>query len=229
MRSMEKGLVLKKKIYKGIEITLEARQMKSLRLVYQDGGFILRYPKALPLRRLDAYLEQWEPWMREMLVEKPPHDYDHGDTFLLFGKKVEFERKVAKNIFCQLKEKLYLYCPENTSLEKRQKAIENTFRLLLQERVEKILPDVEKATGLSFKEVKIRKMKNWARCQVKAETLGLSLKSIALDDQLFHVLLLHELLHLRIPNHSREFYEMMEIYLPGARKLNQRIRVHTGY
>lgn len=222
---------MKKKIYhdQGVEILLEPRKMKNLRLVYEDGQFILRYPRVLSLKEVKDQLHHWDKWIQQVIREHPAHNYDQGDVFLLFGRKVPFERKIAKKSFCQLTDTLLLHGPEDLSLEKRRKIVEDYFRELLRNRVEKTLPLLEKKRGYSFNKVEIKKMKNWGRCRPKERILSLSIKSIALEDELFLVLLFHELIHLEHPNHSRDFYNKMEEIWPGSTRLNRQISGHPSY
>lgn len=229
MKSMGKALVLKKKIYKGIEIELQPRKMKRIRIVYSQGRFILRYPKGLREKDLDPFFKQWGGWIEKQYALDPPHTYDDGDEFFLLGGSYVLERKIAKKSFCQLEDKLYLHGPEDLSFEKRRKVVEDFLREEVKKRVKEHLPSIEKMTRTSFKEVKVKKMKKWARCHSKSCNLSLSIRSIALDDELFQVLLLHELLHIDIPNHSSAFYEKMESYWPGSVELNNRIRRHKSY
>ena len=229
MKSMGKALVLKKKIYKGIDIELQPRKMKAIRLVYSRGRFILRYPKGLREKELDPFFKRWGDWIEKQHALNPPHSYAHGDTFLLHGRNYILERKTAQKSFCQLRDKLYLYGPEDQSCDQRKKVIENFLREEVKKRVEEQFPIIETMTNTTIQEVKIKKMKNWARCHSKSCNLSLSIRSIALDDELFKVLLLHELIHINIPNHSSAFYEKMESYWPGSREVNNRIRTHPGY
>jgi hypothetical protein len=88
-----------------------------------------------------------------------------------------------------------------------------------------MLESVALRTGLGYRKLGIRSQKTrWGSCSIRG--------SISLNDQLLFLpratveyLMIHELCHTRYLNHSRAFWELVEVHCPGfhqhERQLNQ--------
>ena len=50
------------------------------------------------------------------------------------------------------------------------------------------------------------------------------MKLLHLPDQLIDYILLHELVHTRVKNHSKDFWNELEIVVPNARTVDQQLR-----
>lgn len=72
--------------------------------------------------------------------------------------------------------------------------------------------------GVSPKEIHLRKMKNkWASCSSKGRmTINPEVMEMSLHDRA--EVILHELLHLRYPNHGKMFKRMLEYHLKDYKK-----------
>ena len=75
---------------------------------------------------------------------------------------------------------------------------------------------------VTFKPTKSR----WGCCYTRTMTICYSLYLLLLPEWCIEHVVVHELVHLRVPNHSRDFYELMDQYFPRwreARKTTQLI------
>jgi len=78
--------------------------------------------------------------------------------------------------------------------------------------------------GFSVSGVTIRKQKTlWGSCSHR-NSLSLNQNLVHLPDALIDYVILHELLHTRIKNHSALFWSELEKYMPDARKLNTQLK-----
>ncbi len=70
--------------------------------------------------------------------------------------------------------------------------------------------ELASGTGLSFGKVTIRNnISNWGSCSSR-NNISLNLHLMKLPDQLIDYVILHELAHTRIKNHSAEFYRLLD-------------------
>ncbi len=69
------------------------------------------------------------------------------------------------------------------------------------------------------RQIRIQKMKNkWASCSTKGRVSFSS--DILREEKVFQkYVIVHELLHLTIPNHGKLFNTMMKVYLPEWEKI----------
>lgn len=75
--------------------------------------------------------------------------------------------------------------------------------------------------GVQIKRVQIRAMRNkWASCSTNG-TLTLSADLVQLPSDLVDYVICHELVHLKVPNHSKGFRALIGCYIPDweARQL----------
>jgi predicted metal-dependent hydrolase len=71
-------------------------------------------------------------------------------------------------------------------------------------------------------------MKNkWGSCSTSG-TITLAEDLIDQDESFQNYVIVHELLHLRIPTHGRLFKALMNIHLPGWRNMNLRLMGTKG-
>lgn len=75
--------------------------------------------------------------------------------------------------------------------------------------------------GVSVKQIHVREMRNkWASCST-AGRITLDAKVAELPKDLCDYVIVHELLHLRIPNHGKLWKSFMRVYLGDWEKLEK--------
>ena len=78
--------------------------------------------------------------------------------------------------------------------------------------------------GFKFNQVTFRRQKTrWGSCSVK-NNLSLNVMLFKLPRELQDYVILHELLHTRIKNHSSYFWLELGKILPGAKEFNKKLR-----
>ena len=114
---------------------------------------------------------------------------------------------------------------KNTQLKLSKKIIlhdnydKNLARKMLIDRLIKI----SKKIGLSFNKVSIRNQKTrWGSCSF-ANNISLNIKLINLPEKLIDYVIYHELVHTVEKNHSSNFWNLLNHYLPESKKLNKEL------
>jgi len=75
-----------------------------------------------------------------------------------------------------------------------------------------------------YNRVTIRKQKTrWGSCSTK-NNINLNANLLHLPSELIDYVLLHELVHTRVKNHSKDFWDELETVVPNARKVDQRLK-----
>jgi predicted metal-dependent hydrolase len=72
--------------------------------------------------------------------------------------------------------------------------------------------------------VRIEAMKDKWGCCTSAGEVTLAEDLVEMDDRFQDYVIVHELLHLRLPNHNRRFNALMTAYIPEWRTLDARVR-----
>lgn len=80
--------------------------------------------------------------------------------------------------------------------------------------------------GFSYNKVTIRNQRTrWGSCSPK-NNISLNMKLVRLPSRLVDYVILHELVHTRIKNHSPEFWNELDRYVGNARKLRSRMKAY---
>lgn len=103
-------------------------------------------------------------------------------------------------------------------------AIEETYRKEAWDYLPGRLKYLADKFSFNYSRLSIKKMKTrWGSCSVKNK-INLNLYLMALPEHLSDYIILHELLHTKVKNHSKEFWDKLEIICPGAIQFRKELR-----
>ena len=78
--------------------------------------------------------------------------------------------------------------------------------------------------GYTFKALTIKNNKtNWGSCS-RLKNINLNLHLMRLPDRLIDYIVVHELVHTKIPNHSASFKERLKGHFPDSAELDKAIK-----
>ncbi len=155
----------------------------------------------------------------------------------------------AKRIIISIKPRyVRVTIPRRQNLKNTQKFVEqkigwikkhsNHMKILLQKSKElpkinkeearvklgKRLSELAKEHKFQYNKVSIRSQRTrWGSCSSK-NNISLNMKLLHLPDQLIDYILLHELVHTRVKNHSQDFWSELETIVPNARTVDRQLR-----
>ena len=96
------------------------------------------------------------------------------------------------------------------------------WRRAMRERVAVLLPQWEARTGLSCAGVTIRDMTSrWGSCNTRTKHITLNLQLAKRPDEALSYVILHELVHTRVPDHGPRFRALMDEYMPDWRRIRR--------
>ena len=90
---------------------------------------------------------------------------------------------------------------------------------ILIKRIMEYVKIYEKLMNVKVNEVKLRKMSSYGICHVKEKYILFSKALYYLPDEFVEAVVVHEMAHLFVPNHSKKFYDKIEEFLPEYRKI----------
>ena len=91
------------------------------------------------------------------------------------------------------------------------------------------LQELSAKHGFVYNRVTIRNQRTrWGSCSYK-NNISLNMKLLRLPDELIDYVLLHELAHTRVHNHSPEFWHELEKYVPRPRTYTSRLRKYDMF
>lgn len=216
-----------------IDVELIRKNIKNMHLYVMrpDGKVRITAPTRLAEDKIRAFILSRADWIKlqqKRISEEPispPLTYSNGETLYIFGEPYTLEVVITKKPdFSFFGDKATLYCKESSSLEQRQRIVENALRKALIARIDQLLPKWEQITELSPSSYQIKKMKTrWGTCNTRTKKIWLNFELVHKKNECIEYVILHELAHLRVSNHGKDFVCVMDYYMPRWRELKQEL------
>ncbi len=214
-----------KLIFDGIEIKIIRKRIKNMYLrVNKEGVIVVSVPLFLSDDAVTDFVMSKDKWIKDALGRKAEKNsyvdaFDEGEERYLFGKKYTLHTDTSKKSGYYFRGNDIVICVgENSTVESRRKALANVYR----DAMEQILPEIacrcEKKSGLYADEWRVRDMKTrWGSCNTKDKRIWISLWLIEKSPKCLEAVIFHELAHLRVKGHNKEFYALVEKICPNYR------------
>ena len=107
-----------------------------------------------------------------------------------------------------------------------RKAIEARFRGLASAELPERCHELAKAAGLNVSKVSVRDQRSrWGACSPK-RVITLNWRLIQMPLEVSDYIIIHELMHLKQPNHSRKFWREVDAACSGWRSAERWLRTH---
>ena len=217
----------------GIEIELIRKNIKNMHLYVMrpDGRIRLTAPMRLSEKRIIDFVLSRVEWIRDQqakILSEPhaaPITYSSGDILIIFGKPYTLEVIEGKRAsFSLLDGKAELCCKSNSTPEQREGIVERAMRELLYARLAPLFEKWERISALEASSYQIKKMKTrWGTCNTRTKKVWINLELYKKSDECIEYVIMHELAHLRVPNHGKDFVAIMDIYMPRWRELREEL------
>lgn len=207
----------------GVPVTVRrSRNNKHLRLSVRGSRVTLSAPKRTPKSVIRGFAQSKSSWIRKHYVAQRP--IEHGDYLGVIN--VQFDT-ASPTHFSWQEDKLILIESARHKKKPLHEIIESAMRERTLERADAYLPSLVKLMDVDFSKLRIaRTVSRWGSCSTSG-TLSLSLYAAKLPDELFKYLLIHELSHIRHPNHSPEFWNFVARWEPSYRELRKNLSTYT--
>lgn len=199
--------------------------------VERNGQVVLRVPENAPLDKLTKVVELKLPWIyrnlaiwQELNAKTPQREFVSGETFYVGGQACLLDvRDDAKEALYQEGDRLVL-C--RSQLAKADELMRAMYRRLGYEQLPRLTEQFAPRMGVKPGKLKVWELKNrWASCSL-AGNLNFHWRVLALPLDIQEYLVVHELAHLRHPNHSKDFWSVVEQTLPRWQKAAEWLRVN---
>ena len=204
---------------------LNQEKVKNINLrVKFDGTIHVTAHPNVPLENIDNFIiSKWDWVIKAQLNIANRHQLKETESVvIIFGKKYPLQIKSGKNKIV-LDHEIVLYCtdPNDENLIKKQ--LDEFLLKILKQKVDEIRPkydylvqDYHQITpNISYRIMKTR----WGSCQFQKSKIVLNKALVYYPLECLHYVVLHEYLHLIVPNHSKRFHELMAYHMPDYKKI----------
>lgn len=123
----------------------------------------------------------------------------------------------------------YLYCDLNKDCKENEqenvkKLIDKLYKYIATEEVPSAMEDLKNRTGLAPLECSIKNLKaTWGICSSKKK-ISINQNLMAYSRHAIEYVCLHEICHLKHMNHSKQFWNMVEYYMPDYKEAKKELK-----
>ncbi|MEA4909157.1 MAG: SprT family zinc-dependent metalloprotease [Anaerolineaceae bacterium] len=186
--------------------------------VTHEGPVVVR----APLRTSEAQIRRWVETRREWVEKKlaavqaatpPAHQYANGEAFLFQGRPYPLRltaRARPRLAFDGRAFTLSESCRENGAA---------VFQAWYREQARRILPErtavLAQRLGVAPGGVRLSGARTrWGSCSARGQ-INLNWRLVMAPPEVLDYVIVHELAHLKVRNHSKTFWALVESWLPG--------------
>jgi len=214
------------------QIQYSTRRKHIALLVDDDARLIVKAPAGASEDFIKAAIARHRNWIEQKIAQIRARDpvvrdrkFVNGENFLYLGQW--YRLAIVKNQTEPLTLKDYFYLSEKYLPHAREVFIDWYKRAGLSkisERVERYA----NLTGLKPERIRItRAQKRWGSCSAKGY-VNFSYRLIMAPLSVIDYVVVHELVHLRIRNHSRRFWNNVKVLMPDYEKYENWLK-EKGY
>ena len=220
-------------------LTITRKKIKNLYLrVHPDGTVSVSAPKRMSDNAIRDFINSKSDWI-EMQLKKLEErklqqknypatnaepSYVTGEVHYLWGKPCTLlvEEATGRSSVDVIDTTLRLRTPLGSTPDQRKHLLEEFYRQQLKLAVPALLEQYTLIVGKSPTEWRIRNMKTrWGTCNTKEGRIWLSLNLAKKHPDCLAYVIVHELTHLHVPNHSKAFWARMDVYYPRWREVRK--------
>lgn len=217
-----------------IEYTFQEREgLKSHYITVERGAGVILKGKPVSKEKADKLILKKARWILDKLSLVrgiDGQDIVTGSRLPYLGKTYYVEvavSKLIKSVAIEFNQSKFRISVHNDAVPQQEirNAIEAFYRA---KATEKITPRIEKLsakTKLSYEKLSYRKMdKRWGSC-TPTNTIIINTEAIKLPFMLIDYLIVHELCHTKVKDHSKEFWAELSKHCTNWRELDERMKV----
>lgn len=186
--------------------------------VKRDGRLIVRAPIITPRVQIEGLVKSKERWIRkkqELLkkqsLEVPVKQFISGEPFLYLGEPyiLEVVNKQADPLI--LKDKFYLAA---NSQNNAQHVFTNWYRKQASQVIKELTANRAQENGFAYARIGITSARTrWGSCGPKG-SLNFTWRLIMAPREVIDYVVVHELVHLQVRNHSKAFWGEVSNLMP---------------
>ena len=183
-------------------------------------------------KQIKEFIRERADWIIENVerIQNSPTNivinYEDGDVIPVWGELYTLEvfEDTRYSMTLNNDGTATLVVRKGCTQEQKEAFVLEWYRDELKERVEILLPQWEEYTGLHCSSWQSKNMKSrWGTCNTKTKKIWLNVKLAEHPVECLEYVILHELAHTVVPNHSAEFKAILSRYMPEWKQVKKRL------
>jgi predicted metal-dependent hydrolase len=196
---------------------------KSIALIIKpDGRLVVRAPIRISNADIKHLVKQKERWIREKqkqvkdkTTQSKPKIYMDGEEFLYLGKSYNLKIVADLNPALVLSRKFYL---SRRALPKAESVFTEWYREQARAVITERVKLYAARHGFKYRKIRITSARTrWGSCSSMGN-LNFTWRLVMAPPEVVDYVVVHELAHLRVNNHSKEFWKQVERIMPDYKQ-----------
>ena len=208
------------------DVKIIKKDVKNITLkVRPSGEAILTAPNSVSDEHIKFIMQKRAQWIAQKRAffasfKMPKKEYVSGEDFRYLGRSYRLKVVQSKEERVKLQRGyLELFVKDKSDLKRRENLIYEWYHEKAMIYFFNILQEFNKMVKQDIKSVKIRQMKTrWGSCNPYKSYINLNIELIKKPKVCIEYVVFHELAHLHYPDHSKEFYDYLSLYMPDWQK-----------
>ena len=209
----------------------EKPELKSHYITVEKGRGVTLKGKSVAIETSDKLILKKARWIidkLELVRSISEEEIVTGARIQYLGRRYYVELLINDKLekidldFTESKFKIHLPSQFNNQEDLNQ-ALETFFRAKATEKITPRIRKWSKTTGLTYHDLKFRKLeKRWGSC-TPTNTIIINFDAIKLPFSLIDYLIVHELVHTKIKDHSKAFWAELSKHIPNWKELDYKM------
>ncbi len=213
----------------GITIDIQNKNIKNMHLAVlpPDGKVRVSAPIHLSDESIAMFVRTKLGWIKKqqekfaLQPRQSEREFISGETLYVFGKqyflRVMYSYK-GNSLVLNGNEAVLTVRKESTARQ-REAFVNEWYRDLLKEKISIYLPKWEQITGLYCDSWQTKYMTTrWGTCNTNTRKIWFNLQLAKKPIECLEYVILHELAHLKVKNHGKDFIAILDMYMPYWRE-----------
>lgn len=208
-----------------VVVEVQRKDIKNmyLRVDPSSGRVRISAPRAIREERILAFVRQKLAWIRtaQKKWQPPiPRPTAAEETLISFGTSypLRIREGEGRASLTLSEEAAVLTLKKGSGETEKERVLKAWHRAQLQKQIACLLPMWEARTGLHCRVAHVKDMRTrWGTCNASAGRLWFSLMLAQKPIPCVEYVILHELVHLRVPDHGKDFVATLDRYMPDWR------------
>ena len=219
-----------------IKYRIERSDRKTVELnVLPDMSVLVIAPDDISYQKIEDLIHKRAYWIlkqreyfKQFVPQEPPRKYVGGETHRFFGK--QYRLKIVKSDKSNVKLEGKFICIFTSNQDdplKTKRLLYKWYRehanIKFNELIDQCLGKLKKH-GINKPDITIRIMKSrWGSCDAGKKKIILNLELIKAPSHCIEYVVMHELCHIKYPDHDNNFYKFLTLVMPDWKERKDKL------
>ena len=210
-----------------IEVTRKRIKYVRLRVHPPDGRVTISAPMSARLTAVEAFAATRLQWIRRQQVRvrervtEVPRRFDEGESYYLWGRRHVLsvvERDGRQGVTLE-DSRIMLFMHPGSDVASRRQVMHAWHKSILHAALPLLIQKWEPRLKVRLTAYHLRRMKTrWGTCNHRTGHIRLNTELVTKPADLLEYVLVHEMVHLLVPNHGDRFVALMNEHYPSWRE-----------